>query len=219
MKRRAFTLIELLVVIAIISILASILFPTFARARESARMTMCSSNMRQLGLALGMYAQDHDGVFPDHDRTNFQNQYHQFGMVVPDWSISPQQNWALAVYPYVKNLKVYSCPSSKGWAPGSNTTIPPLSYVMNGCAAGTMQDAAWDTSSVSLLYDIRFQTSEARINPGVNFWSGFRGWEVHDPRFMVLYLDSHVKTVHESKFISDLWGGYPGPQANMFYFP
>lgn len=61
--RRAFTLIELLVVIAIISILASILFPVFARARSKARGTACSSNMRQLALALRMYADDYDGTF------------------------------------------------------------------------------------------------------------------------------------------------------------
>jgi len=63
--RRAFTLIELLVVIAILSILAAILFPVFSQAREKARQAACSSNLRQIGLALGMYTQDYDGVLPD----------------------------------------------------------------------------------------------------------------------------------------------------------
>src|SRR5260370_6629248 len=62
--RRGFTLIELLVVIAIIAILAAILFPVFARAREQARKTTCLSNMKQIGLSLGMYLQDNDEVFP-----------------------------------------------------------------------------------------------------------------------------------------------------------
>jgi prepilin-type N-terminal cleavage/methylation domain-containing protein len=62
--RRGFTLIELLVVIAIIAILAAILFPVFARARESARKTSCLSNLKQLGLASHMYAQDWDELFP-----------------------------------------------------------------------------------------------------------------------------------------------------------
>ena len=67
MIRKAFTLIELLVVIAILALLAAILFPVFARAREQARRTACLSNLRQLGLALRMYGDDHDGGFPNTD--------------------------------------------------------------------------------------------------------------------------------------------------------
>src|SRR3954467_3693925 len=63
-RKRAFTLIELLVVIAIISILASMIFPSFGRAREMARRTSCASNMRQLGLALMQYNEDYDGRLP-----------------------------------------------------------------------------------------------------------------------------------------------------------
>ena len=63
-SRRAFTLIELLVVIAIIALLAAILFPVFARARENARRSSCGSNMKQMGLAVQQYSQDYDERFP-----------------------------------------------------------------------------------------------------------------------------------------------------------
>src|SRR4051794_25612458 len=64
LARRGFTLIELLVVIAIIAILAAILFPVFAQAREKARQTTCLSNLRQLASGMTMYSQDSDGLFP-----------------------------------------------------------------------------------------------------------------------------------------------------------
>ncbi len=213
--RRGFTLIELLVVIAIISILASILFPAFTRARESARMTSCTSNMRQLGIAMGMYAQDYDGLFPEHDRTLQDGSYYRAGVLVPDWTVSPRVNWAQAVLPYIRNYRIFRCPSSKGVAPGSTADIPGLSYVMNGYAAGRNQDGAPDPSSFCLLYDVRFETSEARINPAPGWMWWYWGWTAHDPRYIVLFQDNHVKTVHETRFGQDIWNAPPG---NMFYY-
>jgi prepilin-type N-terminal cleavage/methylation domain-containing protein len=70
MKNRAFTLVELLVVIAIISILAAILFPVFAQAREKARQTTCASNMCQMGMATRLYVQDYDEQFPQTKQTS-----------------------------------------------------------------------------------------------------------------------------------------------------
>jgi len=96
--RRGFTLIELLVVIAIIAILAAILFPVFARAREKARQASCSSNVKQLALGLLMYAQDYDEKF------GCAGGYQGTATTAP--------HWPMAVQPYVKNTQVLICPSN-----------------------------------------------------------------------------------------------------------
>jgi prepilin-type N-terminal cleavage/methylation domain-containing protein/prepilin-type processing-associated H-X9-DG protein len=90
--RSAFTLIELLVVIAIIAILAAILFPVFARARENARRASCQSNLKQIGIAAMMYTQDYD------ER-------------LPYYSLAPTGYWENAILPYTKSTQIYDCPS------------------------------------------------------------------------------------------------------------
>jgi len=101
--RRGFTLIELLVVIAIIAILAAILFPVFAHAREKARQTSCLSNLKQQGTAMLMYAQDYDGLFVP-------------VMVRPSREVKNPYlwSWMHLLEPYTKNRGVFVCPSS-GW--------------------------------------------------------------------------------------------------------
>lgn len=99
---KGFTLIELLVVIAIIAILAAILFPVFARAREKARQASCLSNIKQLMLGAQMYAADSDGGFPS--RID-----HSFGGFT--WPME-------LIKPYVKNDDIFLCPSGRGgWGP------------------------------------------------------------------------------------------------------
>ncbi|MCE5240058.1 DUF1559 domain-containing protein [bacterium] len=96
--RRGFTLIELLVVIAIIAILAAILFPVFARAREKARQVSCLSNVRQLGTAASSYIQDYDGTYPGF--------YHAV-------TVDRYQSAVQVLNPYIKNQQIWRCPSSR----------------------------------------------------------------------------------------------------------
>ena len=109
-RRSAFTLIELLVVIAIIAILAAILFPVFARARENARRSSCQSNLKQIGLGILQYIQDYDEKMP---------------------SYGPPVNvgWADAVQPYVKSTQLFQCPSEPK-SPNNNPLACPTS---SGC--------------------------------------------------------------------------------------
>jgi prepilin-type N-terminal cleavage/methylation domain-containing protein/prepilin-type processing-associated H-X9-DG protein len=103
MQRRAFTLIELLVVIAIIAILAAILFPVFARAREAARATQCKSNLKQIVNAAMMYSQDYDEVYV----TSYTGYLHN-GLTG-----TPRQHlWMGLILPYTKNIGIYQCPSA-----------------------------------------------------------------------------------------------------------
>jgi prepilin-type N-terminal cleavage/methylation domain-containing protein/prepilin-type processing-associated H-X9-DG protein len=110
-KNRAFTLIELLVVIAIIAILAAILFPVFAQAREKARQAACMSNLRQIGMAFDMYMQDYDGLLPD--RRDLKDSLPGGFRPWKTWPpTDPRGAWAAIVLePYTKNNQIWVCPS------------------------------------------------------------------------------------------------------------
>jgi prepilin-type N-terminal cleavage/methylation domain-containing protein/prepilin-type processing-associated H-X9-DG protein len=140
MKRSGFTLIELLVVIAIIAILAAILFPVFAKAREKARQTSCASNLKQLGLGFVQYVQDYDEMYPS-------------GSVSTGGWGAYGVGWAGQIYSYVKSVGVYQCPDdSTGVHPGDNA--PYVSYAYNVLIPGSFwvniyPGGAWDPAGVS----------------------------------------------------------------------
>src|SRR3989440_12132310 len=131
-KRHGFTLIELLVVIAIIAILAAILFPVFAQAREKARQTSCLSNMKQLDTGFMLYVQDYDerlpnsgleagrGGGPGGSLTPDDLFYGLLANWTPSGKIRPpisRPGWEIkngALFPYVKNEQIFRCPSAAG---------------------------------------------------------------------------------------------------------
>lgn len=119
-SRQGFTLIELLVVIAIIAILAAILFPVFAQAREKARQTSCLSNEKQLGLGVMMYAQDYDETFP-----------------IGGWgNATGQSRWYWDVQPYMKSQLIRQCPSSRYAKDISSSHVWNSNYGLNSNLSG-----------------------------------------------------------------------------------
>jgi len=219
-RRSGFTLIELLVVIAIIAILAAILFPVFAQAREKARTISSSSNVRQLGLGVRMYVQDFDERFP------FGGWRPNFGQgEVGTWE------WQNTTTPYVKNKGIFNCPSTSDL--DENPANPqqldwnrnPVSYLYNnmlgrdrggvkdatvvepaacwmlldghsdwGCGT-TCQGVDWmgRPNTIWLLEDTTFG-DRADLITGWLSWQGFTwGLPRHNGGANVCYTDGHVK--------------------------
>ncbi len=152
MRTRGFTLIELLVVIAIIAVLAAILFPVFAEAREKGRQTVCISNLRQLNAAVHLYLNDYEEVFPAGLGRVGESYYNGFYPVPYNWRRSIPENaplmqafrthWSNALTPYIKSFGIYRCPSAierlaQGGGVESDYANPrvepvPVSYTYNG---------------------------------------------------------------------------------------
>ncbi|MEO7714797.1 MAG: DUF1559 domain-containing protein [Capsulimonas sp.] len=152
---QGFTLIELLVVIAIIAILAAILFPVFAKAREKARQTACLSNMKQLGLGFAQYTQDYDEIFPC-------GMYQAAGA-----GNNGGQGWAGQIYPYVKSKQVFTCPDDSTPV-DRNLQQTAMSYAMNQLLDSTYGNTPSTTSLAKLNAPANivclFEVNNAKIN-------------------------------------------------------
>ena len=167
-RQYGFTLIELLVVIAIIAILAAILFPVFAQAREKARQTSCLSNIKQVLAGAGMYAQDYDGgMLPSW--LNYQN--------IPAGQ-EYRRGWSAIIEPYTKNLGIAECPSV-GTAWGTHTAPRPNDPNRHTpLGIGHVHDQlGWDTftvkeSHIARSADMIYFVDAAAIYDGGDPWNG-----------------------------------------------
>jgi prepilin-type N-terminal cleavage/methylation domain-containing protein/prepilin-type processing-associated H-X9-DG protein len=186
-RGNGFTLIELLVVIAIIAILAAILFPVFARAREKARQTSCLSNVRQLGLGIRMYIDDFDEYFPSR---------YQGGA------------WYNVIRPYVKNDQIFICPSDDRIG---TDTPPTLSY--GACCGGAFRPEHWERTRLGMIEEpaqrIMVWESTSYINHYprcANSGSRCDNGTVtvrHNGGVNHIYFDGHAKWLTESQFCKD----------------
>jgi prepilin-type N-terminal cleavage/methylation domain-containing protein len=221
-KRTGFTLIELLVVIAIIAILAAILFPVFAQAREKARQTTCLSNEKEIGLGVIMYVQDYDEHFPVEREPNTYNPPGPFGIT-----------WRTTIQPYIKNTQLMYCPddaSNVQWSEGYQDGITygcasdgsvnekgnHISYAYNGYLFDNSQGVRLSTlqSPASEIL-----TLETRLEyPDLGLWTipwnlsglpaGFPGegpFISHSHMLDFGFSDGHVKAMKLMATISPTW--------------
>jgi prepilin-type N-terminal cleavage/methylation domain-containing protein/prepilin-type processing-associated H-X9-DG protein len=194
MKKKGFTLIELLVVIAIIAILAAILFPVFARARENARRASCQSNLKQVGLALAQYTQDYDERFPAWATANY--------------NIGEVKRWNINMQPYVKSSQVFTCPSNpdKSVETFAGVSIS-VHYGANVNGTG-LKDTATDHKGEGVFSDwstpgillSEFSTPATTISVA----------EVGVP------IDYGILAIDRSAYANSLWNGHLGTGNYLF---
>jgi prepilin-type N-terminal cleavage/methylation domain-containing protein/prepilin-type processing-associated H-X9-DG protein len=138
-SQKGFTLIELLVVIAIIAILAAILFPVFARARENARRSSCQSNLKQIGLGIFQYSQDYDEKLVPESIGGSATLETGFPASLQGGTY--YHLWQHSLHPYIKSVQLFNCPSFTG-TPYDGAYVSGLSYGMNYYPAGYVSSSA-----------------------------------------------------------------------------
>jgi len=214
MRRHGFTLIELLVVIAIIAILAAILFPVFARAREKAKQSSCMSNVKQIGLAVLSYAQDYDEFL-------VRSVGYRAPSVVLDSVPRTYFYWWEGLQPYMKNLQIMACPSEttrRVYSGGQSDSRYDIDYTINWlCQGRPMPDIAEPAQTLFVVEGVNNycrwfcgppDTCQAD-QPGNYAWHTAR----HNGMSNYLFLDGHVKALNVGTIRSD--GPYAWRDAHM----
>ena len=209
--RRGFTLIELLVVIAIIAILAAILFPVFAKAREKARQTSCLSNIKQLGIGLLQYAQDYD---------------ENLVLAAMYWQPGSYYTWMHLTQPYIKNTQVFQCPSTSAaaWQGTLNSTTnvgTAMSRHVSGLSLGTFKQPALCVmvADSGVLIDGTGRTyylcdGDAYVGSGNN---GPCPEARHNDGANLGFVDGHAKWLQKSAYASwSITGTTNPPDPNMW---
>jgi prepilin-type N-terminal cleavage/methylation domain-containing protein/prepilin-type processing-associated H-X9-DG protein len=232
--RRGFTLIELLVVIAIIAILAAILFPVFAQAREAARKSSCLSNLKQIGTAVAMYNQDFDGIYP----------------MVRYATGGNHLTWKQEIYPYTKNAGIYHCPSNSinqisndadcgygagniavpianyGWATMTGVSSTPNSFTYYTGASGPNEAQLQQVASTLMVVESTTTCADL-CQWCVASSAGPNNATAHGGMSNFLFADDHVKSMKWGQTFTpyNMWsfdGTYngndvgPTPQANSY---
>ena len=225
-RRRAFTLIELLVVIAIIAILAAILFPVFAQARDKARQAACLSNMKQVGLGLHMYAQDWEETLPP-------------GNIVPHFNEpNAPPNFLGSIVPYTRSLGIFVCPSSvNASAVGYNakqndpTPLSNTNYMGNAVVLGKTLAVVPNPADIVYLQENNLRWHYAWAEPALTnpktgvyqWWHWEKGIEkkeqfsnLHSNGGNLLFVDGHARYKSAKSIRSRDFGLVPddGPEAD-----
>jgi prepilin-type N-terminal cleavage/methylation domain-containing protein/prepilin-type processing-associated H-X9-DG protein len=190
MDRRGFTLIELLVVIAIIAILASILFPVFARARAKAHQASCSANLRQLGLAFLSYADDYDEALP--------------------YSWTAANYWFESLEPYVKNTQLFACPGDGGRLPSTDCYVASDAGIAGGRSYAEAYPALNRSGAISYTYGSFDDSSGANpMSGGVLTVSGRSLAAYEDASRVLLVGDGLCRWFHSNWIDQYLAGPQP----------
>jgi prepilin-type N-terminal cleavage/methylation domain-containing protein/prepilin-type processing-associated H-X9-DG protein len=212
-RRRGFTLIELLVVIAIIAILAAILFPVFAKAREKARQTSCLSNTRQLGTAIISYCQDYDETYPLLIQWGPAGYWYTGGLY-----------WSDEISPYCKNVQIFVCPSRPDG--GRNTgacyaNTQPIGYSMIYYYSGL-----GDASVASVAQKVVLVEDDCPA-PDLGLWSthcNCGGIVKHNGVANFTFADGHAKAAKTRSTLTPRMGWVPSdsypwtdPAQNVVY--